>query len=82
MERHLELASTGGISGMAALEAFQTGWASTNTDVSVDKLLEDNSDAAKMLEIMQEVYGKEKLDNMKPRELYKLYKDFVVSHKQ
>ena len=79
MQRHLQIASTGGITGLAALTAAQTGWSNINTEDEVNTLIDDPSRATKLLEQMKNVYGKDSLEKMKPKELYKAYKDFILA---
>ena len=80
MKRHFAIASTGGIKGIAAYTASTTGYANVNTEEEVDHCLINNTERAdSILKQMQEVYGEEKMQAMKPAELYKAYKEFAVS---
>ena len=82
MKRHFALAETGGLTGLAAANASGTGWGNIGTENEVNlALIENEQRSTEMLEKMSKVYGKEKLDNMKPQELYKAYKHFVISDK-
>lgn len=82
MRRHFALADTGGLTGLGAATAVGTGWSNVNTEQEVNMaLIENEQRSAAMLEQMQRMYGKEKLDKMKPQELYRAYRDFVVSDK-
>ena len=76
------MASTGGLSGLAALTAQQTGWSNINTEEEVVALIDDKDRSSAVLEAMSQVYGKETLSKMKPDQLYSAYKDFVVSRKK
>lgn len=83
MNRHMKLASTGGISGLAALTVSNTGYANVNTEDEINvTLLHDNEKTERLLIAMQEVYGEEEVAKMKPDQLYRAYKDFIVSDKE
>jgi hypothetical protein len=78
--RHMQIASTGGLSGIAAITAGQTGYSNINTEEEIDlQLAESPEEADRLLVLMQEVHGKEALSKMRPDELYRAYKDFIVS---
>lgn len=72
-QKHEETAATGGITGLYALEAKQTGFANQVTDKDIDAEL--NTPAMdQQLARLTDMYGKEKLDAMSSTELYNLYK--------
>lgn len=70
---------TGGLKGVAAIEARQTGYANHNLPEELNQ--EINEDALvteENLLKLQEHYGRENLENMPPQEFYKLYCRFVA----
>ena len=73
-EEHEATAATGGLTGLRALNATQTGYADMAREDAVNASLEDDAHTEQQLRELTELYGKEKLDEMKPGELYKLYK--------
>lgn len=80
MKRHFAIAATGGLKGIAANYASATGYANVNTEEEVDHCLIDNPERAEaVLKQMQDIYGPEKMEAMKPAELYKAYKEFAIS---
>ena len=77
MERHMSLASTGGITGIRALTAQQTGYANFGDEEEIAAQLGARGDGADdILAQMSVEYGQDRLERMKPSEFYRLYKDF------
>lgn len=77
--RHEEIAQSGGLTGLRAFEAKQTGFANVTDEASIEHQLESNpeqSDA--ILAAMAESYGKEELERMKPAEFYRLYRNYSL----
>ena len=78
-EKHMEIASTGGLSGIKALTAKSTGYADFGDEEELAVHLKNDSEAAdETLRIMADTYGKEELEKMKPSEFYRLYRDFSL----
>ena len=75
----MEIASTGGLSGIKALTAKSTGYADFGDEEELAVHLKNDSEAAdETLRIMADTYGKEELEKMKPSEFYRLYRDFSL----
>lgn len=78
--RHQEISKNGGISGLKALEASSTGYASFGDEASVALQLEkDPNQADEILQALTDNFGKENLEKMKPAEFYRLYRDYAVA---
>ena len=78
LKRHNQLASTGGLTGIRAWTAKQTGYADLGDEEEI-KLLLDSGDTDETLMAMQQHYGQESLEQMKPSEFYRLYKDYSLA---
>ena len=79
MSRHMDFASTGGLTGLRKIEAEMTGFANFGGEDYINARLAaapDEADA--VIRAMQEAYGQEKLEQMTPSEFYRLYKDFSM----
>ena len=60
---------------IGAFNARSTGFATVNLDKEVDFAIESNQQQTQEnIKRLQEVYGKQHLDEMEPAEFYKLYK--------
>ena len=80
MARHMAIASTKGISGLGAMTVSSTGYSNINTENEIDaNLADDPVETERLLIAMQEAYGKDEVAKMKPDELYRAYRDFIVS---
>lgn len=76
------LASTGGLTGLSALNARSTAFANVNLADEADKRIESNEIITEEnLRAMREHYGPQRLETMSATELYRLYRDFT-SHRQ
>lgn len=74
-QRFQERAQAPKMGFLSAIEARQTGFANISTDSATDQAIEDNEHQTEdNLARLTELYGKERLEQMKPAELYKLYR--------
>ena len=79
IQRHLNLAKTGGISGLRALTVAQTGYANFGDEEEINMQLSHEDDATdETLVAMTNVYGQKNLEQMKPAEFYRLYKEYSL----
>lgn len=76
---HEAHAATGGLTGLAALNASNSGYADMGGEEAVNAgLVSDPHGTEVALRELTELYGKDKLAEMKPTELYKLYKQHSI----
>lgn len=79
MQRHAQLAATGGITGLRRLTVEQTGYANFGDEEEIAAQLSSDTGAADdTLALMSEAYGQDRLEQMKPSEFYRLYRDFSM----
>ena len=79
MDRHMDIASTGGITGLRKLTAESTGYANLGDENELNLQLKNNQNSAdETLIAMSTEYGQDKLEQMKPSEFYRLYKDYSL----
>lgn len=80
-QNHEDIASTGGLTGIAAFNARTTGFANVQLGDEVERKLDGNELVTdENLRAMRDHYGGETLDKMSASELYRAYRAFV-SHK-
>ena len=78
LSRFNEKVTHGGLKGIQAFEARQTGLANVRTSTEVDHKIDVNDyHTEQNLIAMQAKYGQENLDKMSPKEFYKLYARFA-----
>ena len=81
--RHNLLASTGGLTGLRRYAAESTGFAEIGDEEELNLFLKAQAgDSDETLMAMQEHYGQENLEKMKPSEFYRLYKDYALAKQQ
>ena len=81
--QHEAMAATGGLRGLKALNATTTGYANMAGELEVNAGLEAAPhETESALRELTEVYGKDTLAEMKPNELYKLYKMHATMSKR
>ena len=78
-KQHETMAATGGLTGLRALNATTTGYANMGGETQVNLALDDPQETEEALRELTELYGKDKLAEMKPTELYKLYKKHSIA---
>lgn len=78
LKRHMDIAQTGGIKGLRKLQVSSTGYADIGDDNELAIALKNGSQADETLVAMTQQYGQESLEQMKPNEFYRLYKDFAI----
>lgn len=78
-ERHEKIAATGGLTGQKMLNALGTGYSNVGAEDEVNQQIKNAEEVTEdVLVAMQERYGSETLENMKPAEFYRLYKSFTL----
>ena len=78
-QRHDKIAQSGGISGLRAVIAKQTGYANVGDEGEINAFLKsDNNAADETLVEMTHVFGQDRLQKMRPSEFYRLYRDFSL----
>ena len=78
-QRQEKITQDGGISGLRAIVAQQTGYANVGDEGEINAFLKKDDNAADdTLVEMTHVFGQEKLQKMRPSEFYRLYRDFSL----
>ena len=79
IKRHMNIASTGGLTGLRKFTVEQTGYANFGDEEELNQHLKNQPEAAdKTLVAMSDTYGQKHLEEMKPSEFYRLYKDYSL----
>lgn len=80
MQRHMEYAATGGITGLRKIEAEMTGFANYGGEDFINANIEANPEESNLvIREMQKDYGQEQLEQMSSQEFYRLYKDYTLT---
>ena len=77
LKRHGELAATGGLTGLRAFTAKNTGYADVGDEEEISLLLASGQTDATLM-AMRDAYGQENLEKMTSSEFYRLYKDYSL----